>query len=381
MAVTKSEPDGRHPASHYLVVEDPEKPTTWHLRYRDTNGKPDARLMGACYAALTSNYRGNPYGGPNKQEALTKLRSVYKEAGMTWPGDSKAAEQDPEMEYKSLPFHAISPTEMELNEDEFAGYAATWDFDGRDVIGKGAFAHYLPEYKAAGVICWQHDWKEPIGKPLEAKEDEKGLFVRGKISRTSKGSDALVLLRDGVVDKLSIGFKATKARILSDTEGKSLLGEQPYLEAKEGLPWDRSGIRFVEQMRLYEVSPVTVPQNYRTSIIGVKSGLPAGLTFDDHFSAVLATNEEFAGRFRDLADLRIKAGRTLSATNVSKLSDVRDRIMAQLQVIDDLLDSVLPDDAGEPDNKAADEALELKRLALREVARFQRTLAHLNGAA
>ena len=30
--VTKTEQDGNHPASHYLMVEDTQKPTTWHLR-------------------------------------------------------------------------------------------------------------------------------------------------------------------------------------------------------------------------------------------------------------------------------------------------------------------------------------------------------------
>src|SRR5262245_45405506 len=37
-AVTKSEADGNHPASHYLVVEDASKPSTWHLRVKDASG-------------------------------------------------------------------------------------------------------------------------------------------------------------------------------------------------------------------------------------------------------------------------------------------------------------------------------------------------------
>lgn len=89
-AVMKTEEDGKHPASHYLVVEDPNLPSTWHLRVKDTNGKLDHRLMGAAWAACHEGFRGNKYNGPNKQEAISKLRSMYKSEGMTPPGETKA---------------------------------------------------------------------------------------------------------------------------------------------------------------------------------------------------------------------------------------------------------------------------------------------------
>lgn len=85
MAVMRSEVDGEHPASHYLVVEDPEKPSTWHLRVRDVDGNLDHRLMGAAWAALHEGYRGNQYEGPGKQEAISKLRALYEEEGMEVP--------------------------------------------------------------------------------------------------------------------------------------------------------------------------------------------------------------------------------------------------------------------------------------------------------
>lgn len=71
----------------YLVVEDPEKQSTWHLPVK-VNGKPDHRLMGAAWAALHSGYRGNKYEGPNKQEALKKLKALYKSEGMETPKES-----------------------------------------------------------------------------------------------------------------------------------------------------------------------------------------------------------------------------------------------------------------------------------------------------
>ena len=81
------------PASSFLVVEDPDMPSTFHLQVRGADGKPDHRLMGAAYAALTVGYRGNKYEGPGKAEALRKLRALYDAEEMAWPGD-RAEEAD-----------------------------------------------------------------------------------------------------------------------------------------------------------------------------------------------------------------------------------------------------------------------------------------------
>jgi len=88
--VTKKEGDGEHPASHYLVVEDPESPSTWHLRVRNASGALDHGLMGAAHAALTVGYRGNKYQGPDKGKALAKLRRLYESEGMSLPGGEDA---------------------------------------------------------------------------------------------------------------------------------------------------------------------------------------------------------------------------------------------------------------------------------------------------
>jgi hypothetical protein len=85
--ITKKEADGEHPASHYLVVEDPQSPSTWHLRVKDSDGKPDHTLMGAAWAALHGGYRGNEYEGPNKQAAIDKLTSLYHSENMETPSD------------------------------------------------------------------------------------------------------------------------------------------------------------------------------------------------------------------------------------------------------------------------------------------------------
>ena len=105
-AVLKQEADGKHPASHYLVVENPEQVTTWHLLVRSLNGDPDHRLMGAAWAALHQGYRGNRYEGPNKQEAIRKLRRLYEAEGMNPPGE-KSMGSDNALKFKALTRVAI----------------------------------------------------------------------------------------------------------------------------------------------------------------------------------------------------------------------------------------------------------------------------------
>jgi len=78
--------DGKpRPAGDFLVVEDPDKPSTWHLPVR-VNGKLSRRLMGAAKAALTDpqGFRGNKYSGPKKAEAVRKLKKLYEQEGMEW---------------------------------------------------------------------------------------------------------------------------------------------------------------------------------------------------------------------------------------------------------------------------------------------------------
>jgi hypothetical protein len=67
----------------FLVIEDPESPSKWHLQVK-SHGKPDRRLMGAAKAALTSpgGHRGQKYAGPNKAEAIRKLKALYKAEGL-----------------------------------------------------------------------------------------------------------------------------------------------------------------------------------------------------------------------------------------------------------------------------------------------------------
>jgi HK97 family phage prohead protease/HK97 family phage major capsid protein len=46
----------------------------------------------------------------------------------------------------------------------------------------------------------------PIGKVVEGRNEEDGFYIRAKISETSQGNDVYTLIRDGVLNKFSVGF-------------------------------------------------------------------------------------------------------------------------------------------------------------------------------
>ena len=92
-AKTKTVGGKKYPASDFLVVEDSDAPSTWHLQVK-RNGTPDHNLMGGAWAALHEGYRGNKYEGPNKQEAVTKLKALYKSEDMETPSEQAESMAD-----------------------------------------------------------------------------------------------------------------------------------------------------------------------------------------------------------------------------------------------------------------------------------------------
>jgi uncharacterized protein len=294
-------------------------------------------------------------------------------------------------EYKTFAFKADTAADG-LDADCFQGYAAT--FNGidsyGDMIQRGAFAKAIAEFLEDGAVCWQHDWTTPIGKPLDLHEDATGLFIKGKISQTIAGKDALILLRDGVVKKMSIGYFAEGCAFLTDEQGIDLLGEDVYNAAMRELPWYRDQIRLLTQVKLYEVSLVTVPADTGATVTGVKdrSSL-AGLTLEDQFQTVHAAEQDLIGRLKSLAELRQKDGRPLSEANHARLVTMAASLKTHVTAIDELLAAGAPtppagtDDRGDANGQKSAEEMEaeekqLQEQALHELARFQRAVASLH---
>jgi hypothetical protein len=202
----KAEQDGQHPAGHYLVAEDPESPSTWHLRYKDADGSVNPRLLGAAWAALHGGYRGNKYEGPKKAEALAKLRELYKREGMATPSEKsftvyKSSAGD--WRWLSISNWAVVDKEAEVVSEQaykdaiaHAQKSAQWGeldlvhVDGTDV-GDCDMMFVLksgeePAKLGAGGTWHDNEKATRVRKALQAKPDYWGMSVKFRFNPQRK---------------------------------------------------------------------------------------------------------------------------------------------------------------------------------------------------
>ncbi|MBS1303595.1 HK97 family phage prohead protease [Loktanella sp. SALINAS62] len=126
--------------------------------------------------------------------------------------------------------HKFCPPQTRLvvaNGSEIAGYASLFDRvdQGGDRVSHGAYAASLAKVAASGgriKMLWQHDPMQPIGVWDEIREDDRGLFVKGRIlTDVARGKEAAALVEAGAIDGLSIGYRTVKAAKSAD-RGRTL---------------------------------------------------------------------------------------------------------------------------------------------------------------
>jgi HK97 family phage prohead protease len=160
-------------------------------------------------------------------------------------------------------FEFTRPIEIKFAADtgEITGYGSTFgNVDlGGDMCQPGCFEKSLKEHKAAGTMpamLWGHDAAEPVGVWTEAREDARGLLLKGKLTlEASRGADARALAKDGAL-ALSIGYATRDA----DYE---------------------NGARVLKDVKLFEVSLVGMPMNTEARILSVKSTSQAANEIQD----------------------------------------------------------------------------------------------------
>lgn len=137
------------------------------------------------------------------------------------------------------------------DEGEFEGYAAKFgeqDSYGDTIVG-GAFKKTLREKRPNQIkMLWQHWTDEPIGVWTEFKEDNQGLYARGRLlTVVQKGKEAYELIKAGAVEGLSIGYRSVKS--IYD---------------------DKTGFRDLLEVELFEVSIVSFPAIATAGVTGIK---------------------------------------------------------------------------------------------------------------
>ncbi|SIT90625.1 phage major capsid protein [Edaphobacillus lindanitolerans] len=118
----------------------------------------------------------------------------------------------------------------------------------REMVAPGAFASAI---KAAQEIEFlaEHDRKQILSSTrngsLHLEEDEQGLFMRATITPTTYGKDSYELIKSGIYQNMSFGFRAIK----------------DSWKLVEGI-----AVRTIEQLELFEVSVVKNPAYSQTEI-------------------------------------------------------------------------------------------------------------------
>lgn len=145
------------------------------------------------------------------------------------------------------------------------GYASTFgNIDlGLDIVDKGAFKKSLKENRGIIPILADHDASKLIGYNLRAEEDDKGLYVEGKLNldvqeareRYSLAKQALQL---GAKAGLSIGYMTIKA--------------EPDRE--------KPAVRRIKEVKLFEYSFVTFPMNTSAMVTAMKSATPNATNYE-----------------------------------------------------------------------------------------------------
>jgi HK97 family phage prohead protease len=106
-----------------------------------------------------------------------------------------------------------------------------------DIILAGAYTKTLQENGSRVRYCNQHRIDQPLGKFTELREDGNGLYFVAEIPKTRLGEDVLLLMKNGVINENSVGI-------------------MPIVKS-----FRQDGVRELKEVKLYEISCVTLAAN------------------------------------------------------------------------------------------------------------------------
>ncbi|ABD44852.1 phage prohead protease, HK97 family [Ehrlichia chaffeensis str. Heartland] len=131
----------------------------------------------------------------------------------------------------------------------FSGYASVFNIVDKQkhIILPGAFSNSVKNSHKIKLL-WQHNSTEPIGNITSLTEDNIGLYITANLLLDlQKGKEAYLMIKNGIINALSIGYS-----IIDD-----------YIDAK-------TGVRVLKKISLWEVSLVTFPANIYSKVTNVK---------------------------------------------------------------------------------------------------------------
>ena len=147
--------------------------------------------------------------------------------------------------YKAAPLGEL--TDYDEKNSIVKGYGSYFDNkdSDQDIIRKGAYKKTIEENGERVKYLYQHNMMQPIGKMEELYEDEKGLVFVASIPKTTLGSDVIELMKARVITENSVGI-------------------MPIVKE------NKENYREIREVKLYEISAVTLAANDQAKIIDVK---------------------------------------------------------------------------------------------------------------
>lgn len=210
---------------------------------------------------------------------------------------------------RSVPFEVTRTEDADGDGLTLEGYAAVFDqptridsWEGKfdETIQRGAFKKTLSE--RTPVLQFDHGQHPlvgslPIGNITTLREDDRGLFVRARLSNNWLVEPVRDAIADGAITGMSIRMGVTQDE------------------------WSRDDIptRTVKEVKLYELGPVVFPA-YQGTEVGVRSNLSSLLkdetvqkelarllafgTMDDEPEAATGTSVDEPAQLRHLSNVQ-----------------------------------------------------------------------------
>ena len=124
---------------------------------------------------------------------------------------------------------------------------------GGERFAPGAFKRSLDHMTASGrrlKLFRGHDHSAAVGVAINAQDTEQGVVAAFRIADTEQGNSALTEVREGVLDSMSVGFRAIREKVVD-------------------------GVRVIVEAALHEVSLVAFPAYDGARITGLRDADPS----------------------------------------------------------------------------------------------------------
>lgn len=145
--------------------------------------------------------------------------------------NKKIGQNTQNMEIRSVNLE-INNTQTDEDNRTIEGYASVFSDDYTlirdrwgdkffEKIERGAFAKTIADETRNVVMIVDHDYTRIVGRKginLELKEDERGLYVKCKLPKTTEGNDLLENIRSGLISGMSFGFNIVTDKVRWDDD-------------------------------------------------------------------------------------------------------------------------------------------------------------------